>query len=1092
MKRRKLLSLGIVTLMIISLLAGCGNKLEKHVVTANIAPTYKSSLTNNVKSLVYQEFDQYETTYDASGDRQEGIIDLLAANIADETIKLLSENPILQLSNDEAKNVNVYVKQLVYDSLTETEMPFVIKTGLMEDSKTECSDAISARIEEILDGEDIILSQDSETGEVTLKSDVLDVLNGNIENIVSDCLKDKEIKIVPTEVSISDNAVQTIQTNTMIDEALVNTLLAEENSGRTLSSVEISIILASAVDSAVSTMKSVTLKAENETALEYAMRMFAEENIPDGGTEMMTEEDINGLSVNIKVGVLREISQDMAGMKTQIDNIEGDVADMKKIVEELAEKVEIAENSNQVPLTEDALKNLDTVSAEWYAFSGSSELTLEQIESSLREMNDYVTSTASEIKAYKEAVDNIMQKIQQNIEVKGQTEDVTELRLAYDQFTQTINAQIAELDNFAAQLNSVAVTNEEFQAYKKGNAADLSTIKKLLGEVDINTDTYETITGGIASLQAQIDKYKTNFNTNLETISNSVDEMNAMIGSKADSNTYYANYSGTLWQATAELREAIVSNSGTTGDAFLNEKQEREQAINDIENQIENEAQNREEEEGKLANNIAEKFNPTKDYPAESFVVYENKLYFCRGAVLAGEWDSSKWMPCNVSDAIRDIVESIAPQYSTTTPYRIGDMVTYQNRTYVCTANTSGSWDSSKWNATNMADIISNIENSIRDTISENLNDTNSEIARLDDEIVNLWNGMAPEWSAGSNYRNGNVVHKNNKYYVCRTEHVSVASDFTSGILNPDKWDEYNTFTGVLDDRMKYIVNVLQQVFLELEEAIDCIGNSIASVYDKTKSYKPGDMVYCYDFTTEKLSLYVCKKSTAANTINNLAGSSSWTKTTIGDIISTQITGEAGIEALIRSLDAVSSSFYATWHTNSRNVQDTFILGNEFKAAWEDVLVTLKDIEERVETLESVVGIDASGRRTGSGIIKDVSDLTQAVTDNKTEIDEKVDTANNHMINGYTEAETGGSAIQGLSGLTNDTSSLKEDTQTLKENSINGKSSKGELDNIYIIKYNATIYPTIDSSNIRQVVESYLGSNTFDNSGKTLYVFVAE
>lgn len=48
--------------------------------------------------------------------------------------------------------------------------------------------------------------------------------------------------------------------------------------------------------------------------------------------------------------------------------------------------------------------------------------------------------------------------------------------------------------------------------------------------------------------------------------------------------------------------------------------------------------------------------------------------------------------------------------YNTSTTYNEGDYAVYQDILYVCTATTTGTWDSTKWEQTSVNDIIGDVE----------------------------------------------------------------------------------------------------------------------------------------------------------------------------------------------------------------------------------------------------------------------------------------------------------------------------------------------------------------------------------------------
>lgn len=48
--------------------------------------------------------------------------------------------------------------------------------------------------------------------------------------------------------------------------------------------------------------------------------------------------------------------------------------------------------------------------------------------------------------------------------------------------------------------------------------------------------------------------------------------------------------------------------------------------------------------------------------------------------------------------------------YNTSTTYNEGDYAVYNETLYVCTATTTGTWDSTKWEQTSVNDIIGDVE----------------------------------------------------------------------------------------------------------------------------------------------------------------------------------------------------------------------------------------------------------------------------------------------------------------------------------------------------------------------------------------------
>ena len=94
-------------------------------------------------------------------------------------------------------------------------------------------------------------------------------------------------------------------------------------------------------------------------------------------------------------------------------------------------------------------------------------------------------------------------------------------------------------------------------------------------------------------------------------------------------------------------------------------------------------------------------------------------------------------------------INLIAPQYDSSATYNVGDYVIYQGRLYVCnTANTTGAWNSSKWNSISLKQALDDlatrsVPTSVREAIYTLLNNAAYATTGLTDEIavVQSWAG---------------------------------------------------------------------------------------------------------------------------------------------------------------------------------------------------------------------------------------------------------------------------------------------------------------------------------------------------------------
>lgn len=87
-------------------------------------------------------------------------------------------------------------------------------------------------------------------------------------------------------------------------------------------------------------------------------------------------------------------------------------------------------------------------------------------------------------------------------------------------------------------------------------------------------------------------------------------------------------------------------------------------------------------------------------------------------------------------------INLIAPQYDSSATYNVGDYVIYQGRLYVCnTANTTGAWNSSKWNSISLKQALDDlttrsVPTSVREAIYTLLNNCAYATIGLTDEIA--------------------------------------------------------------------------------------------------------------------------------------------------------------------------------------------------------------------------------------------------------------------------------------------------------------------------------------------------------------------
>lgn len=106
---------------------------------------------------------------------------------------------------------------------------------------------------------------------------------------------------------------------------------------------------------------------------------------------------------------------------------------------------------------------------------------------------------------------------------------------------------------------------------------------------------------------------------------------------------------------------------------------------------------------------IADEFDSTATYAVDDYVIYEGVLYKCTTAH-SGAWDATDFTATLVSDefgsggggGVADL-SAVAPTFSDSTVYAVGNYVTYEGKLYKCTtAHAAGAWNPSHFTETSV------------------------------------------------------------------------------------------------------------------------------------------------------------------------------------------------------------------------------------------------------------------------------------------------------------------------------------------------------------------------------------------------------
>lgn len=143
-----------------------------------------------------------------------------------------------------------------------------------------------------------------------------------------------------------------------------------------------------------------------------------------------------------------------------------------------------------------------------------------------------------------------------------------------------------------------------------------------------------------------------------------------------------------------------------------------------------------------LAACIASEYNSAMTYNTGDVVTHDGLTYRTAYNSVTGAWDSTKWSQVSLGDAISMTVASInstinsrcgaiegnistlfsnygqlmgmvwgltgciAPQYSTSKSYVVGDVCMNQQKLYRCTSDTTGTWDADAWETVYITDLL--------------------------------------------------------------------------------------------------------------------------------------------------------------------------------------------------------------------------------------------------------------------------------------------------------------------------------------------------------------------------------------------------
>lgn len=204
--------------------------------------------------------------------------------------------------------------------------------------------------------------------------------------------------------------------------------------------------------------------------------------------------------------------------------------------------------------------------------------------------------------------------------------------------------------------------------------------------------------------------------------------------------------------------------------------------------------------------NFAAAYSSSSTYNVGNYCTYNNKLYRCTTAISVSEaWNSLHWTQVTtgsellaIKSNISDVSEIIAPFYSDSATYAIGDYCIYNNHLYICNTNiqVAESWTAAHWTATDIAEELDDVQNDI----STNVNN----IATVNTKVNNLTNSISDAYSSSSTYALGDLCIYNNTLYRC-----------TTAITTPESWSNVKWTATTVETEIN---NAISTVNAKLEE----------------------------------------------------------------------------------------------------------------------------------------------------------------------------------------------------------------------------------------------------------------------------------
>lgn len=305
---------------------------------------------------------------------------------------------------------------------------------------------------------------------------------------------------------------------------------------------------------------------------------------------------------------------------------------------------------------------------------------------------------------------------------------------------------------------------------------------------------------------------------------------------------------------------------------------------------LSNDAQSARNDINEIFRCLASVYNSNEVYYAGNVVRYNGEIYVCTpdGESTTGTFNPNDWDSTNlgnligelnektevltgriqgVSGRVDEVLACIAPYYDNGTSYDVGDFCTYLDKFWRCVSATSGAFDTSNWESVSVVDVMGSGGGGSGDI-------------------------SFADWNANTYYVWGDIVKYNGAIYICKSSDIhtfhsdswgridgsesveyahkmlwfeqeifvndgTFSSDVKRGEMllenGSESANKFNPFFNVANEDINagdtaqtgYAMST--SVVKEINNINEKVSNFSVDVFDTSKAYKVGELVYAVD-----------------------------------------------------------------------------------------------------------------------------------------------------------------------------------------------------------------------------------------------------